>query len=654
MMLHHGKEIYLWRKSPAMQVCFVVLLIFATTFSSLLWAESHQHATGQQAYIKASNTSPYDAFGISIAISGDTLVVGADGEDSSAIGIDGDQGNDSGPGSGAVYVFVRNGTQWSQQAYIKASNTNSGDSFGISVDVSGDTLVVGAIGEDSNATGVNGDQANNSAADSGAVYVFKRNGTEWIQQAYIKSSNTQENDYFGLEVAISGDTLVVGGRYEDSSATGVDGDQNDNSAQDAGAVYVFTRDAEVWSQQAYIKASNTEAGDAFGRSVAISGDTLVVGSAEDSNATGINGNQSDNSANAAGAVYVFNRNGALWSQQAYIKASNTNERDLFGYSVAISGDTLVATAPVEGSAATGVNGDQSDNSLVNAGAAYVFTRSDTAWSQQAYLKASNTDDRDVFGWSAGISGDLVVVGSEREDGATTGINGDETDNSLTDAGAAYVFNRSGTTWSQREYVKASNTGYLDYFGWLVAVSDGTVIVSATGEESNATGVNGNQIDNSVPNAGAVYVYSPNIQFNAGLNDAWFNPETDGQGFFITVFPDLGVVSLAWFTYDTELPAEDETANLGDPGHRWLTAVGPFDGNQAVMEIEMTSGGLFDAASIIERTDPPGSDGSIILTFDSCSSGTIEYDIPSINRQGSVPITRVANDNIVTCEALSTD
>lgn len=637
-----------------MQVCFVVLLIFATTFSSLLWAESHQHATGQQAYIKASNTSPYDAFGISIAISGDTLVVGADGEDSSAIGIDGDQGNDSGPGSGAVYVFVRNGTQWSQQAYIKASNTNSGDSFGISVDVSGDTLVVGAIGEDSNATGVNGDQANNSAADSGAVYVFKRNGTEWIQQAYIKSSNTQENDYFGLEVAISGDTLVVGGRYEDSSATGVDGDQNDNSAQDAGAVYVFTRDAEVWSQQAYIKASNTEAGDAFGRSVAISGDTLVVGSAEDSNATGINGNQSDNSANAAGAVYVFNRNGALWSQQAYIKASNTNERDLFGYSVAISGDTLVATAPVEGSAATGVNGDQSDNSLVNAGAAYVFTRSDTAWSQQAYLKASNTDDRDVFGWSAGISGDLVVVGSEREDGATTGINGDETDNSLTDAGAAYVFNRSGTTWSQREYVKASNTGYLDYFGWLVAVSDGTVIVSATGEESNATGVNGNQIDNSVPNAGAVYVYSPNIQFNAGLNDAWFNPETDGQGFFITVFPDLGVVSLAWFTYDTELPAEDETANLGDPGHRWLTAVGPFDGNQAVMEIEMTSGGLFDAASIIERTDPPGSDGSIILTFDSCSSGTIEYDIPSINRQGSVPITRVANDNIVTCEALSTD
>jgi len=144
------------------------------------------------------------------------------------------------------------------------------------------------------------------------------------------------------------------------------------------------------------------------------------------------------------------------------------------------------------------------------------------------------------------------------------------------------------------------------------------------------------------------------QMNAGLNDAWYNPDTDGQGFFITVFPDLNAVSLAWFTYDTDLPAEDATANLGDPGHRWLTAVGPIEGNQAVMEIEMTSGGLFDAATTIDRTDPPGSDGTITLTFTSCNSATVEYDIPSINKQGIVPIQRVANDNIVICEALSTD
>jgi hypothetical protein len=111
------------------------------------------------------------------------------------------------------------------------------------------------------------------------------------------------------------------------------------------------------------------------------------------------------------------------------------------------------------------------------------------------------------------------------------------------------------------------------------------------------------------------------------------------------------VSLSWFTYDTEFPAEDATANLGDPGHCWLTAVGPILGNQVFMEIEMTSGGLFDTSTLIDRTDPPGSDGTIILTFDSCNSGTVEYDITSINQKGIVPIQRVAKDNIVLCEAL---
>jgi hypothetical protein len=145
-----------------------------------------------------------------------------------------------------------------------------------------------------------------------------------------------------------------------------------------------------------------------------------------------------------------------------------------------------------------------------------------------------------------------------------------------------------------------------------------------------------------------------FNINPGLSDAWYYEPTSGQGFFITVFPDLGAVSLAWFTYDTELPAEDATANPGDPGHRWLTAFGPIEGNQAIMEIEMTSGGLFDTPTLIDRTGPPGSDGTIILTFISCNSGTVEYNMPSINQQGIVPIRRIANDNIVICEALSAD
>ena len=144
-----------------------------------------------------------------------------------------------------------------------------------------------------------------------------------------------------------------------------------------------------------------------------------------------------------------------------------------------------------------------------------------------------------------------------------------------------------------------------------------------------------------------------FELNAGLNDAWYNPETDGQGFFITVYPDLGVASLAWFTYDTMLPPQDAMANLGDPGHRWLTATGPITGHQVVMNIEMTSGGLFDAPSDISRTEPPGSDGTITLTLTGCNSGVIEYSLPSIGRQGTIPIQRVADDNVAFCEALGT-
>lgn len=138
-----------------------------------------------------------------------------------------------------------------------------------------------------------------------------------------------------------------------------------------------------------------------------------------------------------------------------------------------------------------------------------------------------------------------------------------------------------------------------------------------------------------------------FKMNAGLNDAWYNPATDGQGFFITVFPDLEFVSLAWFTYDTELPPQDAESNLGDPGHRWLTALGSVEGNKAVLNISIASGGLFDTPTVVDRVN----DGTIELTFDSCSSGTIEYDIPSIGKQGTVPIQRIAADNISLCEAL---
>jgi hypothetical protein len=490
-------------------------------------------ALAQQAYLKASDAGAGDFFGSSVALSADgsTLAVGAFGEDSAATGIDGDQGDNSALDAGAVYVFTRSDATWRQQAYVKASNAGSlSEYFGYSIALSADgsTLAVGAFCEDSAAIGIDGNQADNSVTNAGAVYVFVRHGSSWSQQAYIKASNTgSPSDFFGHSVALSidGSTLAVGASLEDSIANGIDGDQADNSATDAGAVYVFTRSGTTWSQQAYVKASNTGTGDHFGVRVTLSGNgSLMAVSAdqEASAATSIDGNGNDNSAQNAGAVYVFARTGTMWNQQAYIKASNTGAGDQFGGFVALSADgsTLAVSADLEDSAATGVDGPQTDDSAPSAGAVYVFGRIGATWSQQAYVKASNTGVGDNFGIRVALSGDgsILVVGAYVEDSAAVGLGGNEADNLASNSGAAYVFMHNGTTWSQEAYVKASNTGVDDRFGSSVALSaDGLILaVGAINEDSEASGIDGNQGNNSAAESGSVYVFAgiPKLQRSA--------------------------------------------------------------------------------------------------------------------------------------------
>ncbi len=463
----------------------------------------------QQAYVKASNMEASDSFW-SIAVSGNTMAVGAYLEDSNATGINGNQASNLASAAGAVYIFTRSGSTWTQQAYLKASNAETLDWFGKALALDGDTLVVGATGEDSNATGINGNQSDNSASSAGAAYVFVRSGSTWSQQAYLKASNTAASDLFGHKVAISGDTIVVSASSEDSNATGVNGNQSDNNAASSGAAYVFVRSGSTWSQQAYLKASNTAQSDFYGQSVGISGDTIVVGAyGEDSNATGVNGDESNNTASSAGAAYVYTRTNITWSQQAYLKASNAEASDNFGWNVAISNNTIVVIATGEDSNATGVNGNQSDNSVLSAGAAYVFFRNNTMWSQQAYLKASNPGASDNFGLGEGglaISGNTIVIGATSEDSNATGVNGTQANENASGAGAAYLFTRSGPMWSQQAYVKASNTEASDSFGQYVGIGTDYIAVSASGEDSNATGINGDQSNNGASSAGAVYIF----------------------------------------------------------------------------------------------------------------------------------------------------
>ncbi len=348
-----------------------------------------------------------------------------------------------------------------QRAYLKAAHAAAGDRFGHAVAVSGDTVVVGVPGE------------SGGAAESGAAYVFVRNGNIWTQQAYLKASHPNAGDRFGSAVAISGDAIVVGAWGEDSGAV------------DSGAAYVFRRDGAVWSQQAVLKAPHAGAGDWFGFSVGIDGDTVVVGApGEGSDATGVNGDALNDRATRSGAVYVFSGNGGVWTQQAYLKASNTRAGDWFGFSVGISGDTLLAGAPYE------------DGGGIESGAAYAFVRDGGDWSQQQYLKASNIGAGDLFGHSVAVSGDMAVVGALFEDSQAT------------DSGAAYVFLRSEGEWAQDAWLKSSNTGPGDRFGISVAISGQTVVVGAAGEDSGATGVDGDDADNSAPDSGAAYVFTP--------------------------------------------------------------------------------------------------------------------------------------------------
>jgi hypothetical protein len=458
-------------------------------------------------YGKASNTEMDDRFGISAALSadGDTLAVGAYFED----------GDDNGAsGSGAVYVYVRESPGvWVQEAYVKASNAGVGDFFGLSVALAadGDTLAVGARWEGSAATGVGGDQNDESADGSGAAYVFVRDAAgTWTQQAYLKASNTGGLDEFGARLAISddGDTLIVGARYEDSDATGIDGDGSNDLSEDSGAAYVFARDdAGAWAQEAYLKASDTEAEDSFGESVDISADGATIAVGATLADTGI--------VDDGGAVYLFVRDGAgSWIQQARLTAAAPGFEDEFGASVALSGDgsVLAVGAASENGSATGIDGDASDNDALNAGAAYVFLRDDLGtWTQDTYIKASNTVYNNYFGrrLTMNLAGTVLAVGAHYEHGDSIGVGGDDTNEGANNAGAVWVFVRDATgAWAQRAYVKASNTDAGDLFGTSVALDGAgtTLAVGATEESSGAIGIGGDQADDAAENAGAVYLY----------------------------------------------------------------------------------------------------------------------------------------------------
>lgn len=427
-------------------------------------------------YFKASNTGMDDNFGNAVAVSddGNTMAVGAWAEDSAS---------DANDNSGAVYLFVRNSAGWQAWQYLKASNFGAGDGFGYSVALSEDgaTLAVGAWRE-----------KNGTVNATGAVYIFERDVMDnWGEQMILRASNAEHDDRFGQALALSddGNTLVVGAPGEDSDGSG----GADNSASESGAVYTFTRDGAGWSQQALLKASTVLANANFGQAVAINGNGMVL-------AGGAWRESGD--ATEQGAAYIYTY-GIDWSSVVRLTASDGEANDRFGGTVALSDD----------GATLAVGAYKADNGVAtDTGAAYVFVNTGS-WTQQQIITpdVGYVDSGDEFGWSValgGITGDILAVGAMQEDGTAKGMGGDPTIGFENAAGAAYVFTRDAATWSQYAYVKASNTEAGDGFGAALAMSaDGqTLAVGATGEDSAATGIAGDQGSNTNSNAGAVYLY----------------------------------------------------------------------------------------------------------------------------------------------------
>jgi len=321
----------------------------------------------QTAKLLASDGAAEDRFGSRVSVSSDTALVVAMGDD------------DLGQDSGSAYVFERVGGVWSQTTKLLASDGAAGDSFGYSVAVSGETVLVGVMNDD--------DRGENS----GSAYVFEKVGGVWTQTAKLLASDGAAEDWFGYSVAISGETAFVGAR------------QDDDSGVDSGSAYVFERVGGVWTQTAKLLAADGDDGDSFGYSVSVSGEAALVGA-----------NSDDDLGNSSGSAYMFERGGGEWMQTKLLAADGA-AYDSFGCAVSIAGDRAIVGARSD------------DDGASNSGSAYIFENVGGAWGQTAKLMASDGAPDDWFGWSVSVSGGTAVVAARLDDDGGQ------------DSGSAYVF-----------------------------------------------------------------------------------------------------------------------------------------------------------------------------------------------------------------------
>ncbi len=386
-------------------------------------------------------------FGCTASIEGDTALIGAIGDD------------DNGDNSGSVYVYIRTGTTWTQQTKLLPSDGAPEEQFGEDVDIEGDVALIGAWFDDDN------------GVHSGSAYVFVRTGTTWTQQAKLLPSDGVTDAQFGINVALSGDTALIGANRDD-----------DNGIR-SGAAYVFTRTGTTWTQQAKLIASDGAPEERFGIDVALDGDTALIGS------------ESDDNGNYSGSVYVFTRTGTTWTQQQKICPSDGAEADWFGFAISLDGDTALFAASLD------------DDNGTDSGSAYVYTRSGTTWTQQQKLLALDGAAGDHFSEQAvSLDGDTALIGAYMDDDGGS------------QSGSAYIFTRSGTTWTQQQKILASDGAAGDHFSyWAVSLDGDTAFIGAWSDDDMGI------------NSGSAYVFTKvglTFSITGGLG-VWINIKNNG-------------------------------------------------------------------------------------------------------------------------------
>lgn len=471
-------------------------------------------------YFKPSRNGGGDRYGWSTTISADgcTLAIGANNDSDASRGIDNTAAGIS-RASGAVYIYTHVNDQWLQQAYIKSAFIDDYDFFGQSISLSenGNVLVVGAPGEQSNATLVNGDQTDNNGDLPGAAFVFQRTGSSWAQTAYLKAPLPESRSNYGSLVDISQDGKIIAVSATLSAAL-VGATDLTGSINSSGAVFLYSYNAGTWSFSQHLKASNPDINDRFGSAMCLNytGDIIAITAPqEDSNGNYTSPNPSNNSNLSSGAVYVFEKNGTQWVETDFLKAPVSDSEDFFGFAIDINNDgtTLIISSLGDRSNATGINGDQLNNNLRRAGAIHVYENEAGLWIPNAYLKTNFTRADMDFGFSIAIdaTGLYILASARYESSTATGINGDDSNNGGIAIGACYLYKKSGNTWLQDTYFKPLNSSNFLNLGYHVSMSRNgkKVVLGAPFDSSDATIINGDFLNTNSTQSGAVYVYSSN-------------------------------------------------------------------------------------------------------------------------------------------------